>query len=173
MILGQAAYLVLLGVLGYAAVAKLRDLAGFAAQVAEYRILPVSASGAAARAVVAAELAAAALLVAPASRPAGAAVAAVLLAVFLAAQCAAWARGLRIGCACFGGSGELETVGPVTIVRTLLLLLLATVAMAAGDAPFQPAQLLVAPLLAAAVGLLSELTRLLALPGPPGAGESR
>jgi hypothetical protein len=165
MILGQAAYLVLVGVLGYAAIGKLRNLAGFAAQVAEYRILPLSTSGGVARAVVAAELAAAALLVVPASRPAAAALATALLAVFLAAQVGAWARGLRIGCACFGGSGELETVGPATIVRTLLLLLLAAVAVAAGGAPFQPAQLLVAPLLAATVGLLSELARLLGAEG--------
>ena len=129
----------LVGVLGYAAVGKLRDLGGFAAPVAEYRILPVSRSGGTARAVVAAELAAATLLVVPPSRPAGAALAAALLAVFLVAQCGAWARGLRIGCASFGGSGELETVGPATIVRTLLLPLLAAVAVASGAAPFQPA----------------------------------
>ena len=65
--------------------------------------------------------------------------------------------------ACFGGSGELETVGPPTIVRTGLLLLLALAAAVAGGTPFEPVQLVVAPLLGAVVALLSELTRLLTL----------
>ena len=171
MLLG-AAHLVLAGVLGWAAAGKLRDRGRFADQLAAYRILPGALSRAAAPAVIGAEMAAALLLLVPAGRPLGAPLATLLLAAFSVALLSAWRRGLEIGCACFGGSGELETVGLPTVSRTLLLLLLAGAADLTVREPFTPVQLLLAPLLAAGVGLLSELTRLLAPPPSP-AGDPR
>jgi hypothetical protein len=84
--------------------------------------------------------------------------------VFLVAQAGAVARGLRIDCGCFGASGAAAAVGPVSLVRTGLLLCLALAAVAAGGVAFRPTQLLVAPLLAVLVGLGPELVGLVRRP---------
>jgi hypothetical protein len=89
----------------------------------------------------------------------GAGLATFLLAAYLIAQVSASARGLEIDCGCFGGADELSAIGPATITRTALLLLLAVATDAAGPVPFHPMQLLIGPLLAGAVGLLPELTQ--------------
>jgi hypothetical protein len=94
-------------------------------------------------------------------RQIGAGLAALLFVAFLGALASAHARGRNIACACFGGSGELETVGPHSLVRTALLLVLAVVAML----PTHGERLLgvvgFAVILAALVAIVSELTRLL------------
>jgi hypothetical protein len=159
MIVLNSAYPVLSCVLGWAVAGKLGRLREFTGQVAAYRMLPAALIRAAALAVVSGEIAATVLLVPPATRPYGAALATALLAVFLTAQASAPARGLRIDCGCFGGSDELSRVGPATVTRTALLLVLAVGADAAGGTPFRPAQLLIGPLLAVVVGLVPELTQ--------------
>jgi hypothetical protein len=153
-----------------AGLAKARRPSVFAAQITDYGIVPVSASRLLARLIPVAELSAGALLVAglvgPAAvRQAGAGLATGLFAVFLAALGSAYARGRDIACACFGGNGELETVGAHAIVRTALLLVLAALAIGPAAPAVTPggaaAAVGLAVLLAALVALVSELTRLL------------
>lgn len=159
MIILESAYPVLSCVLGWAVLGKLGRLPEFTRQVADYRLLPAALVGPAALAVVFGEAAGAVLLVPPVTRVYGAALATLLLTVYLAAQVSAVARGLRIDCGCFDGSNELSAIGPATISRTALLLLLAVGADAAGGTAFRPMELLFGPLLAGAVALLPELTQ--------------
>jgi hypothetical protein len=159
MIFLDSAYPVLCCVLGHAALGKLGRLREFAGQVAAYRLLPSVLVRPAVLVVVIGELAATVLLVPPVTRLAGAWLATVLLASFLAAQVSAWTRGLDIDCGCFAGSDELSAIGPASITRAALLLILAVGTDAVGGTPFRPMELLVAPLLAVLVGLLPELTQ--------------
>jgi hypothetical protein len=159
MIVLDSVYPVLSCVLGWAAVGKLGRLREFIGQVGAYRLLPPAIVPTAALGVVAAELTATVLLVPPPTRPFGAALATGLLAVFLVAQCTAMARGLEIACGCFGGSDELAAIGPGTITRTALLLVLALGADAAGGTPFRPLELLIGPVLAGIVGIVPELAQ--------------
>jgi hypothetical protein len=159
MIVLDSAYPVVSCVLGWAAIGKLGRLREFVRQVAAYRLLPAALVPLSAMVVVAAELTATVLLVPPVTRPLGAALATVLLAVFLVAQAIALVRGLEIECGCFGGSDELAAIGPGTITRTALLLLLAVATDAAGGHSFQPMELLIGPLLAGVVGLVPELAQ--------------
>jgi putative oxidoreductase len=159
MIVLDSAYPVISCVLGWAAIGKLGRLREFMRQVAAYRLLPTLLVPLSAMVVVVAELTATVLLVPPATRTFGAALATLLLAVFLFAQATALVRGLEIACGCFGGADELDAIGPATIMRTALLLLLAVATDAAGGHPFQPMELLIGPLLACVVGLVPELTQ--------------
>ncbi|MEW9550505.1 MauE/DoxX family redox-associated membrane protein, partial [Nonomuraea sp. NPDC050783] len=148
--LAGAAYLVVVVVLLVAAAGKARDVRAFAADVAGYRLLPPRLAVPATWGVVAAEVAAAGLLSVPSTRTSGGVLAAALFAAFLAAMGTALGRGLDVPCGCFGGSAD--RVGPRTLVRTGLLLVLAvTAAVAGGAAPFAPAQVPPAVLLLAVV----------------------
>jgi hypothetical protein len=137
----------------------------FAAQIADYGLVPRALTGLVARLISSLELSAGVLLLAglaaPHLRQAGAGLAVILFAVFGGALASAYARGRNIACACFGGNSELELVGAHSIVRTALLLALAVVAVfpASGGQPFEVAGL--AAILAALVAMASELTRLL------------
>ena len=137
----------------------------FAAQIADYGLVPRALTGPVARLISSLELSAGVLLLAglaaPHLRQAGAGLAVILFAVFGGALASAYARGRNISCACFGGNSELELVGAHSIVRTALLLALAVVAVfpASGGQPFEVAGL--AAILAALVAMASELTRLL------------
>jgi hypothetical protein len=137
----------------------------FAAQIADYGLVPRALTGVVARLISSLELSAGVLLLAglaaPHLRQAGAGLAMILFAVFAGALASAYARGRSIACACFGGDSELELVGAHSIVRTALLLALAVVAVfpASGPRPFEVAGL--AAILAALVAMASELTRLL------------
>jgi hypothetical protein len=159
MIFLDSAYPVLCCVLGYAAIGKLGRLREFARQVAAYRLLPATLVRPAVVVVVTGELASAVLLVPPVSRPLGGWLATALLAVFLAAQISARKRGLDIDCGCFAGSDELSAIGPASITRAALLLVLAVGTDTVGGTPFRPMELLVGPLLAVVVGLAPELTQ--------------
>ena len=94
-------------------------------------------------------------------RQVGAGLAVFLLVPFLAALAIANSRGKKIACACFGGNGELETVGAHSLTRTGLLLALAATAMfpSHGERPLEVAGF--AAILAALVAVVSELARLL------------
>ncbi|WP_433517255.1 TlpA family protein disulfide reductase [Nonomuraea sp. CA-143628] len=140
MIVLSSAYVALIAVLLYAAVSKARDLAGFAADIAGYRLIPQRLTVVAAVAVVVAELVAAGLLTAPPTRRWGALLAAALFAVFLAAMASVLWRGLSAGCGCFGDHG---LVGAATMTRTGLLAVLAVMAAVAGPSPFTLVHLLV------------------------------
>jgi hypothetical protein len=159
MIVLDSAYPVISCVLGWAAIGKLGRMREFVGQVAAYRLLPAALVPLSAMIVVVAELAATVLLVPPPTRAWGAALATLLLTVFLCAQSIALARGLHIACGCFGGSDELAAIGPGTVTRTALLLLLAIGTDSVTAGPFQPIELLVGPLLAGVVGLVPELAQ--------------
>lgn len=79
--------------------------------VAAYRLLPGAAVAPVALVLPLAELALGLLLLAGIGVRAGAAVSLGVLAVFVAAVAASWARGLQIDCGCFGGGGPAD-VGP-------------------------------------------------------------
>jgi Methylamine utilisation protein MauE len=138
----------------------------FAAQIADYGLVPQALTGVAARLISSLELAAGVLLVAglaaPHLRQAGAGLAMILFVVFAGALASAYARGRNVACACFGGDSELELVGAHSIVRTALLLALAVVAVLPASAPPRPFEVVgLAAILAALVAMASELTRLL------------
>jgi Methylamine utilisation protein MauE len=99
---------VLLGVLfASAALAKLRDLRGFATAVAGYRLLPKILAGPAAAGFVAAELALASALWLPSLRAAAAIGAASLLTLYAFAVALNLLRGRRdIDCGCGGPFGR-------------------------------------------------------------------
>jgi hypothetical protein len=140
----------------------------FAAQIAEYRVIPKPMTRVSARVISSLELLAGAMLVVGAFayqplRRMGAVLALLLFVLFLAALVSAFARGRKIACACFGGSGELETVGIHSIVRTAMLLVIACVAIIPSY-PVRPLAVTAfafTAILAALVALVSELARLL------------
>jgi hypothetical protein len=142
--------------------------ATFAAQIADYGVVPKSMVQVSARVISSLELLAGAMLTVGALayqplRRMGAVLALWLFVLFLAALLSAFARGRKIACACFGGSGELETVGIHSIVRTAMLLVIAGVAIIPSY-PVRPLAVTAfafTAILAALVGLVSELARLL------------
>ncbi|WP_268876638.1 MauE/DoxX family redox-associated membrane protein [Saccharopolyspora kobensis] len=156
------------GVLAFAAVGKLRDLAGFSEAVAGYRLLAGGLVPVVARAVVGAELVGAALLAAPPTRVWGSALAVVLFSAFLIGMGSVLRRGMRVSCGCLQGS---ERVGAGSLTRTGLLLVLALFAGFGADLPFEPVQLLGAALLAGVVfGAAALVSRLDAQPSAPVVG---
>ena len=103
-----------------AGIAKVVDLGHFHAQVEQYRLLPSALEAPFAYALPFVEiLIGFYLLVGLLIRPAAIG-ACVLMALFLAAQIQAWARGLTLDCGCFGALAH-ERVGPVTILRDVAL----------------------------------------------------
>jgi putative oxidoreductase len=165
--------IVLVGVLGVAAAVKARDLGAFAAEVADYRLVPARLVTPVARGVVAAEVVAAVLLALPGARAVGGWLAAGLFALFLGAAASVLAGGRTVRCGCFGGGrGELSTVGPPTVVRTAALGVLAVAVALGPPAEFTPLVVPLAALVAVLVFLLSELTRLATL-GPASTGVVR
>jgi Methylamine utilisation protein MauE len=163
-VVGGAA-LVVAVVLLTAGLSKAVGSTAFAEQIAEYRIVPYKATGAVARAVWILELAAGGLLMGgllgPAGlRQAGAGLALFLFTVFVVVLAHALRSGREIACSCFGGNGELETVGAHSLVRAGLLLTLAAVALLPSKAGAAPEIAAVAAMLGALVAVLSETTRL-------------
>ncbi|TMB14060.1 MAG: DoxX family membrane protein [Deltaproteobacteria bacterium] len=115
----------------WAAVTKLPDIAAFAQDVANYRVIPAALVPIVAAAVVGIELLAGiALVIGVMDRPA-AAVLAVLLAAFIALLAQALLRGIDLRCGCFGGD---ERASWWTVVRDLVMLA-AAVAVARGPLP--------------------------------------
>ena len=123
--------IVLGGLFIWAAVTKLPDVAAFAQDVANYRVIPAALVPILAAAVVGIELLAGiALVIGVMDRPA-AAVLAVLLAAFTALLAQALLRGIDLRCGCFGGD---ERASWWTVVRDLVMLA-AAVAVARGPLP--------------------------------------
>ena len=115
----------------WAAVTKLPDIAAFAQDVENYRVIPAALVPIVAAAVVGIELLAGiALVIGVMDRPA-AAVLAVLLAAFIALLAQALLRGIDLRCGCFGGD---ERASWWTVVRDLVMLA-AAVAVARGPLP--------------------------------------
>jgi Methylamine utilisation protein MauE len=162
MLVASSGYLVLATVLGVSGVIKLRHPRVLARQIENYQIVPQAVAAYAAAALAVTETACAPLLLLPPARRAGLIVAGCLMAAFLAAMSIALARGRRIPCACFGGGGELDTVGLSSLLRTALLGAIAVMSLPGQQTGTHLPQLLVAALLLALVFLLAETARLLA-----------
>jgi Methylamine utilisation protein MauE len=162
-ILASSGYLVLAVVLGFSGAVKLRHPLAFATAIEGYRILPRALARPAAIAIAAAEAGCAVLLAAPWTRMAGLAVAGGLVGAFLAAMSLALARGQRIGCGCFGGTAELDTVGLPSVLRAVLLeiIVVASVLARPAAAPAIGVRVLAAALMLLLVFLLAETGRLL------------
>jgi hypothetical protein len=107
--------------LASAAVAKLRDLRGFVAAVAGYRLLPATLAAPAAASFVAGELLLAACLWLPPLRAASALGAALLLSLYGIAIAINLARGRRdIDCGCGGPLGQ-QALSEALVLRDALL----------------------------------------------------
>jgi hypothetical protein len=123
--------IVLGGLFIWAAVTKLPDMAAFAQDVANYRVIPAALVPILAAAVVGIELLAGIALVTGVMERPAAAVLAVLLAAFTGLLTQALLRGIDLRCGCFGGD---ERASWWTVVRDLVMLA-AAVAVARGPSP--------------------------------------
>jgi uncharacterized membrane protein YphA (DoxX/SURF4 family) len=126
---------VIVGVaMGWAALAKRGDLATFAHQVHNFRLLPVALENLVAMTLPWVELVAALSLVLGVRPRAGGVVTSALLAAFTLGVIAAVARGLDFECGCFGTS-DASRVGLGKILQNLVMLAFALLASArpAGD----------------------------------------
>jgi uncharacterized membrane protein YphA (DoxX/SURF4 family) len=115
------------GVLLFAALAKIPDLATFAQQVHNFRLTPLWSDNLLGVTVPWIELVAGLALVLGPRRRAGAFVALALMLVFTLAVGAAWARGLDFRCGCFGKVGA-ATIGAHKFFENVGLTLLAAIA---------------------------------------------
>ena len=115
----------------WAAVTKLPDMAGFAQDVANYRIVPAALVPFVASAVVGIELLGGIALVAGVMERAAAAVIACLLVAFTVFLSQALLRGIDLRCGCFGGD---EPASWWTVARDLVMLA-AAVVVARGPVP--------------------------------------
>jgi len=104
----------------YAAVTKLPDMAAFASDVANYRVLPPALVPFAAAAVVGVEAVAGLALVAGVGARAAALVVSAMLLVFISGLAQALVRGIDLRCGCFGGT-ESATWGTVARDAAMLL----------------------------------------------------
>ena len=103
----------------WAALTKLPDMAGFAQDVANYRVVSAALVAFVASAVVGIELLAGIALVAGVMERAAAAVIAVLLIAFTVFLSQALLRGIDLRCGCFGGD---EPASWWTVARDLVML---------------------------------------------------
>jgi uncharacterized membrane protein YphA (DoxX/SURF4 family) len=103
----------------YAAASKVPDMAAFAKDVANYRLLPAALVPWAAVLVAGVEIAAGVALVTGFGARAAALVAATVLVAFIAGLSQALLRGIDLRCGCFGGE-ESATWG--TVARDLAML---------------------------------------------------
>jgi uncharacterized membrane protein YphA (DoxX/SURF4 family) len=112
----------------YAAATKLPDMATFAQDVANYRLLPAPLVPYAAAAVVGIELVVGVALVTGVLARAASLVAAGMLVVFVAGLSQALLRGIDLRCGCFGGE---ESASWATVLRDLGMLVPAVIVAAA------------------------------------------
>lgn len=114
-----ACRLIVGGLFLWAASTKVPDMAKFAEEVANYRLLPAALVPAVAAVVVGIEIVAGILLVLGVwARPAALAVSG-MLGVFVVGIAQALARGIDLKCGCFGGE---EAASWLTVVRDLAIL---------------------------------------------------
>jgi uncharacterized membrane protein YphA (DoxX/SURF4 family) len=117
--LATAARLLLAGVWVWAAAAKIADPDGAVRAVRAYWILPDGLAELVGWGLPFLELGLAVLLALGLATRFAAAASALLLGLFMAGIAAAWARGLRIDCGCFGGGGDDPTAGAGTYLVEL------------------------------------------------------
>lgn len=112
----------LAGVFGYAGVIKLRDPAGFAAEIAGYRLLPEMVETWLAVYLPWLEVAIGLGVLLPRTVRGAALLQAALMVIFIVALSLAWARGLDITCGCFGGEAKAVNY-PWLIGRDVVILI--------------------------------------------------
>jgi uncharacterized membrane protein YphA (DoxX/SURF4 family) len=117
--LATAARLLLAVVWAWAALSKIVDPDASVRAVRAYRILPEGLAELVGWGLPFLELGLAVLLAAGLATRLAAVVSAALLLAFMVGIAAAWARGLRIDCGCFGGGGDDPTAGAATYAREL------------------------------------------------------
>lgn len=110
----------------YAASTKLADMAQFAEEIANFRLLPAALVPLFAALVMGVEIAAGTLLVLGTATRAAASVIGALLILFIAALSQALLRGVDLRCGCFGGA-DLATWG--TVGRDVAMLLAALIVL--------------------------------------------
>jgi len=103
----------------YAALGKVPNMAAFAEDVANYRLVPAAAVPALGSALVGVELLAGLALVAGVAARGAALVVSVLLGAFVVALSQALVRGIDLDCGCFGGKGPVSWSA---VARDLVLL---------------------------------------------------
>ncbi|GAA2600242.1 hypothetical protein GCM10010399_33800 [Dactylosporangium fulvum] len=133
-----------------AAIAKLRDLAGFRQSLAQLLPVPALQGTSTAVAVPVAELAIAVLLVVPSTSTVGALAAMTMMVAFTATIGRALHRGDHAPCHCFGASPR--RLGPQQLVRNLVLTAVAALSLA--DGRTEPVGLFVAGFVGVVGGLL-------------------
>lgn len=143
---------------------KLRDPGGIIRAVMEYRVLPSKLAIVYGRALPPAELLCAGALVSGIWPIVTSAAAGALLLSFMIGVVVNLARGRALDCHCFG-SRRAEPLGPVTVIRILVLLLCAGVSAFRGSGLFVPPPhgALPALFLAAAIVLMLYLVRAIPL----------
>jgi uncharacterized membrane protein YphA (DoxX/SURF4 family) len=114
-----ASRLVLAAIFLYAAASKIPDMAAFATDVANYRLLPAALVPWAAAAVVGIEVVTGLALLLGVYVRGAALVAASLLVVFIAGLAQALLRGIDLRCGCFGGE---EAASWWTVLRDVAML---------------------------------------------------
>lgn len=112
-----------------ATVLKLGDVAAFAEDVANYRVVPAAFVPYFVCALLGTELVAGLALVTGAKSRAAALLISVLLVGFIVAIAQALMRGIDTRCGCFGG---VEMAGWEAIARDVVLLMMASVVLTAG-----------------------------------------
>jgi uncharacterized membrane protein YphA (DoxX/SURF4 family) len=161
MLLASSGYLVLVVVFATSGTIKLRRPRVFARQAGGYGLVPRALAMHVAVAVAVTETGCAVLLVPPRTRLSGLVIAGCLVGAFLAVMSLAVVRGQRIPCACFGGTGDLDTVGLPSLLRTALLGVIVLASLPERATVTRPVQALVAALVLVLVFLLAETSRLL------------
>jgi len=126
-----ASRLALAAVFLYAAATKVPDMATFATDVANYRLVPPALVPFAAVAVVGIEVVVGLALLSGVFARGAALVAAGLLVVFIGGLSQALVRGIDLRCGCFGGD---EPANWWTVLRDLGLLIPALIVLALGGA---------------------------------------
>ena len=118
---------IVIGVIfAWAALAKIGDAQGFAAQVHNFRIVPVALENLVAVTLPWIELVAAMALVLNIRARSGALLVLAMLAAFTVAIVVALARGLDIECGCFG-TADASRVGFVKVLENMAMLAVACV----------------------------------------------
>jgi uncharacterized membrane protein YphA (DoxX/SURF4 family) len=121
----------------YAAATKVPDMALFAEEVANYRLLPAAAVPAVAALVVGIEIVAGLALVAGVLTRAAAVAVSGLMVVFIAGLTQALVRGIDLTCGCFGGK---ESATWWTVVRDVAILLPALAVALRGGGQLLPSR---------------------------------
>lgn len=131
-----ACRLALAAVFLYAAATKVPDMAAFATDLANYRLVPAALVPWTASAVVGIEIVVGLALLTGRFARGAALVAAGLLVVFTAGLAQALLRGIDLRCGCFGSD---EPANWWTVVRDLAMLVPALLLLALRPAPRRPA----------------------------------